>query len=835
MLAVLGCSGTAWAQTRTFDIPAEDAVKAIPEFARQAGIQIVAPADRLKGVHTPAITGSMDLHAALDKLLAGTGIEIVSDDGQTIILRGRQKNAEAAPSAGAAPIETVTVTGSHLPGTEPVSPVITLDRTTIQNSGYANTAELMRTLPQNFGGGIQPTTLGTLGESTNNVSSASTVNLRGLGAESTLTLIDGHRLASDGFVGGAVDVSAIPLAAVDHIEVLTDGASATYGADAVGGVVNFVLRQDYDGAQSSGQIGTSTQGGGTQYEGSQLVGKDWGSGGGLLNYEYSRQDFLFGGHRSFSAATPEPFTLVPEEDRSSVFGTVHQDLTPDVSVFAEGLYTFRTGEDQETIPGYFSYVNRYRSQIYGFDFGANWQIDQDWHANITGTISHDRVNSSTYENVGGPYLGGENFDNGMYAVEALVNGTIEGLPTGDVSVAIGGGYRAEQFYNSGSAHGFDRNVAYVFGEMRVPLVMPSDDRIGLEKLELSVDGRFEHYSDFGSTTNPKLGLLYVPIHGVSLRSTWGTSFRAPGLYIEDGQRQIVAYPSVYYAGVPAGDQVLLVAGANRNLKPEKSETWTMGTDINPDFLPDFKLSFTAFGIGYRDRIITPLANRGLAFVTPADAPFVQLAPTPAQQAAVIANGDVFDDYTGGSGPYDPSKVYGIAYDQYQNVSSENASGFDLTGNYHLDSDVGGFDLFGNGSWLRFAEHATKTAPAQILSGTIFNPPVFKARAGATWTEDDWSVSAILNHISPETDSSSGSAVHVPAWTTADLQVSYSTTDWNGYLHGIRLGLSVHNLFDTDPPALSSTGFQAPYFSSGYDSANASPFGRFISLSISKDW
>ncbi len=126
--------------------------------------------------------------------------------------------------------------------------MITLDRTAIQNSGYANTAELMRTLPQNFGGGIQPTTLGTLGESTNNISSASTLNLRGLGAESTLTLIDGHRIASDGFVGGVVDVSAIPLAAVDRVEVLTDGASAIYGADAVGGVVNFILRQDYDGA-----------------------------------------------------------------------------------------------------------------------------------------------------------------------------------------------------------------------------------------------------------------------------------------------------------------------------------------------------------------------------------------------------------------------------------------------------------------------------------------------------------------------------------------------------------------------------------------------------------
>jgi outer membrane receptor protein involved in Fe transport len=833
LLAVLSWTHSAAAQTRTFNVPAEDAVKAIPEFARQAGIQIVAPGDALRGVRTPAINGSLELHAALNTLLAGTGIEIASDDGQTIILRAHLKNAEAAPVEGAASIETVTVTGSLLAGAAPISPVITLDRNAIETSGYANTAEFMRTLPQNFGGGINPTTLGTLGESTNNISSASTLNLRGLGAESTLTLVDGHRLASDGFVGGVVDVSAIPLAAVERVEVLTDGASATYGSDAVGGVVNFVLRNDYDGAETSAQVGTSTQGGGTQYQASQLFGKDWGSGGFLVDYDYSRQNFLFGSHRSFSAETPEPFSLIPEEDHSSVFSKIHQDIGEGVTLFAEGLYTFRTGSDIETIPGYFSYYNRYRSLIYGVDFGADWQINDDWHANVTGTVSNDHSNASTYINMGGPFAGGIDYNNGMYAVEALVNGKLLDLPTGTVSVALGGGYREETFHDSSSPDHFDRDVAYVFGELRVPLVTESADRVGLERLELSLAGRYEHYSDVGSSTNPKVGLLYTPIGGLSLRTTWGTSFRAPGLYIEDGPRQLYAYPSIYYAGTPANTQILLVAGSNPNLVPEKAETWTAGADINPDFLPDLKLSVTAFGIGYRDRIITPVVNRGLAFVTPADAPFVSYAPSAAQQAALFANTDRFTDFTGTG--YDPSNVYGVVYNNYQNVSSENASGFDLTGSYHIAADVGDFDVFGNGSWLRFAERATATASTQILSGTIFNPPVFKARAGVTWSTGDWTVSAIVNHISGETDVSSGEPVHIPVWTTADMQLSYSTTDWSGYMQGIRLALSVHNLFDTDPPALSSGGFQAPYFSSGYDSTNTSPLGRFISFSMTKDW
>src|SRR6202000_1775688 len=77
-------AATAFAQTRTFDVPSDVASNSIPEFARQAGIQIVAPADRLEGVRTPAIKGSLDIHAALAELLKGTDIRIASDDGQVI-------------------------------------------------------------------------------------------------------------------------------------------------------------------------------------------------------------------------------------------------------------------------------------------------------------------------------------------------------------------------------------------------------------------------------------------------------------------------------------------------------------------------------------------------------------------------------------------------------------------------------------------------------------------------------------------------------------------------------------------------------------------------------
>src|SRR5271155_4124636 len=122
-VALIGLiAGTsAWAQTRSFDVPSENAVDSIPEFARQAGIQIVAPADQLEGVRTPAVKGSLELHAALADLLKGTNFEIASDDGQTITLKAKPKNAAQNGSTGA--IETVVVTGTNIRGVDnPISP-----------------------------------------------------------------------------------------------------------------------------------------------------------------------------------------------------------------------------------------------------------------------------------------------------------------------------------------------------------------------------------------------------------------------------------------------------------------------------------------------------------------------------------------------------------------------------------------------------------------------------------------------------------------------------------------------------------------------------------------
>ena len=154
----------------------------------------------------------------------------------------------------------IVVTGTRIRGARIIGDTISLDRETIVEAGQIDLGEAIRSLPQNFSGGQNPGIGSGAGFANSNVNSASSANLRGLGPDATLTLLNGHRLPYDSAFAG-VDISSIPLAAVDRIEVVPDGASALYGSDAVAGVVNVILRRDFEGITTSAQIGASTDGG----------------------------------------------------------------------------------------------------------------------------------------------------------------------------------------------------------------------------------------------------------------------------------------------------------------------------------------------------------------------------------------------------------------------------------------------------------------------------------------------------------------------------------------------------------------------------------------------
>lgn len=167
---------------------------------------------------------------------------------------------EAKPADDAA--ERVEVTGSRLKGVdlEGASPVVVVTAEEIEKRGYDNISDFLKDLPQTATAG----TFSTAGQTAGGVgvpAGSAAVSLRGLGSDSTLVLVNGRRIAVNAFASGTesfVDVDAIPMAAIERIEVLTDGASAVYGSDAIAGVVNFILRKDYTGQRVSLMYGDDT-------------------------------------------------------------------------------------------------------------------------------------------------------------------------------------------------------------------------------------------------------------------------------------------------------------------------------------------------------------------------------------------------------------------------------------------------------------------------------------------------------------------------------------------------------------------------------------------------
>ncbi len=187
-------------------------------------------------------------------------------------------------------LETVVVTGSRIARRdyEANSPILTVDESLLKNSGTAAIETNLAKLPQFHavqtpaqGGDIQPTATNTPG--------AATISLRGLGTNRTLILLDGRR-ATPGNASMVVDINTIPALAIESVENITGGASATYGADAVSGVVNFILRKKFEGVQFDAQIGESSRSDSREYQYGGIIGANLADGRGNVMLAFSVND-----------------------------------------------------------------------------------------------------------------------------------------------------------------------------------------------------------------------------------------------------------------------------------------------------------------------------------------------------------------------------------------------------------------------------------------------------------------------------------------------------------------------------------------------------------------
>jgi iron complex outermembrane recepter protein len=203
-------------------------------------------------------------------------------------------------------LERVEITGSSLRrvDAETALPVTVIKAEELSRQGITTVEQALKIIPQN------QTSQGIAGVVGAFTGGAATVDLRGLGAatgssgQRTLVLLNGRRLANAAYDAGAVDLNSIPMAAIDRIEVLRDGASAIYGTDAIGGVVNFILRRDYQGLDVSGEYLSPTNPGGTTYRAS--ISGGYGSlekqGFNVMaTLDYRKQDVVLGADRPYAA------------------------------------------------------------------------------------------------------------------------------------------------------------------------------------------------------------------------------------------------------------------------------------------------------------------------------------------------------------------------------------------------------------------------------------------------------------------------------------------------------------------------------------------------------
>ncbi|MBB4799642.1 outer membrane receptor protein involved in Fe transport [Brevundimonas bullata] len=227
---LIAVSATACAQeAREFNIPAGTLRDGLNLFATQSDQQILFSGEAVDGLKTQGLRGRHAPSAALDRLLGGTGLAWSETRPGVIFLR---RSDGGAVVDRATVVDDVVVTGTLLKASgELASPVVMLDRDELDRRGRGTVADVLAELPQNYAGsGTAGALLSGADRGGSNGVVATGVNLRGLGTDATLVLINGRRMAGTGFRGEFADVSALPSAAVERVDVLLDGASALYNA-----------------------------------------------------------------------------------------------------------------------------------------------------------------------------------------------------------------------------------------------------------------------------------------------------------------------------------------------------------------------------------------------------------------------------------------------------------------------------------------------------------------------------------------------------------------------------------------------------------------------------
>lgn len=887
--------------------------------------------------------------------LRAAGLALMLGPGTVTVVNATAYNGcpdppcSIAKSEDASTLEEIVVTGSHIRGTESAgSKLIVISREQVDASGYGRVEDVLATVTQNFN--RANAAVSEPGPAFFNLNHGAEVQLRGLGVGTTLTLVNGQRQGASGYQGTFTDVSTIPVSAIERIEILPEGTAALYGSDAIGGVVNIILRRNFEGIEARAR-GSATDSDATERSAALLLGHAGSRGNVLAGLQFNDSDALRCSARAYCAANADfrrfggkdlrgfasnpgtildPNTLapiaaiphgqdgtqltaaqlipgtanytdnvadndiLPKQIMRSALVSASYKVTEHWELSADGRYSsrdfrfiFPVPPDNFLVPSTNAFNRLGGPVLVAYDFSRDFGpvadsgptetsfvsaavkgvLPKGWQINLGGAYSKASAlfmesnfilnyaaidaalassDPATALNLFGDgshtnatalaTLRGQNTTTNDLNVfttasaNVIADGPLFHWRAGATRLAVGAEFRHEHSAGiniSENPEDRGRLIRAGFFELAVPMVGPRGGSAA-NRLDLSLAGRYDSYSDAGSTFNPKVGFSWRPLALVKVRGNWGTSFRAPPFFLSNRDQvgDTFIEDVIDPQSATGHSRVFVLAGPVPDLKPETARTWTAGVDLTPA-IQNLSLSLTYFDIDYQGRIQS--AGYSTDFLTQ-EAQFASLItrnPTQAQIDAVckkppLAGGDC------------NQPIAAILDARWRNLASLKTRGFDAALDYLLHTAWGKVTFSLNGSYTIDQKlQIISTAPVVDLVNTVGNPPSLRLVGNLSWSLRGWTVQSTANYTGAYRDPGSAPAQRVDSWTTVDVNIGYRADGGSGWLANTQANLGIVNVFDQRPPFVNRFDLTSSTF--GYDPANATLLGRGVSLQVVKRW
>ncbi|HEX3366233.1 TonB-dependent receptor [Phenylobacterium sp.] len=690
--------------------------------------------------------------------------------------------------------------------------------------------------------------------------------LRGLNPNDTLVLVNGKRrhptanlhVDPSSFQGAATaDLSFIPVGSIDHVEVLTDGAAAQYGSDAIAGVVNIILKNGNHGGAASITGGQYYEGDGDTGAWSLNKGFEIGDKG-FFNatveqryHGFSRQGgadrrlytvagaFLPGTSAIDKGAAGAPGA----PDVNNIYGDTQSntydgfynagyDLGGGLEVYSTGSYGHRKASAFENyrVPSKVTrtvgattivpFPNGFspREQIVEDDYAGTLGIRgvvAGWNWDLSTTYGRDKDDVSTINSANASLFADtgqtpRNFFDGTFAASEWtttldIDRSFDVGMAAPMNVALGAENRESKFtigqgdplstYKEGgqSFPGFQKTDAAT--HTRTNYAGYGDlALVPISGLKVDLAGRYEHYNDFGSTTVGKLTARYDFTPAFALRGTISDGFRAPTLAEEFYSATNVA-PTFAVVQLPANSPAAHLAGFP-NLKPEKSTNYSVGFIGHP--VEGLQITLDAYQIDIRNRIVATGTLLGL------------------NNGAVVSQG-VLNAIAAHGNVLDPGVTY-VGISVFTNGANTKTQGLEFTGNYASDfGDMGHVDWSVGVNYNKTTIEKQSPLPAAVTSVAIGQTVLLGANAvdtlttavprekvilGAYWTLGKWSAN-LRDTVFGETSErysldgtgNNGIKTRIPVTSITDLEIDYAIRD------DLKLAMGANNLFDHHPPGM----------------------------------